>query len=593
MGLVVYFLLFIIEFEPSPLAETGVMDLRDHDFEADGLVRLVGEWAFYWNQIVSRETYDSIIAQTPDLYTSVPSYWDKLKRVDHTIEPRGVATYKLTILKNFEDEGDTLAIKTHNITPNADIYIDGKSISEIGDVDTNPEKSVSGNRTVLMPVAAGGDSMTITISISNYHNINAGLNRWICFGLYEELLAAREKNLAVDSVFLGGLFLMILYQFSVLILSKKRLAPLYLGFLGVLALLFAGLKSQMALLTIFPNWGGEVRSKIIFFALSLVGPVFTLYCFNLYPRYFHSKLNRIVLPIALAMAILVVSTPMEIHSQFILPLQLIAAGFIAYTIFMLVRALYRTKEYLIMLSLFGVEFFIFSVILGIVDNKTQTVFQSIASAFFVFSVYHTVLEAKIFSNALVQIDKLSTERNKLESQNVDFFTQAFIDKDTGMHNKVLLKNFLRSKWSADTLNAQHSMSMIMIDVDYFKFYKRTYGHKRSENVMSQLGQIVSQGATDMNSHVSARYGEDVFAVVMMDTDEFSLYRSADRFRAMVESKSIAHSFAGNSKILTVSVGCATIIPSRDNDPGTLIDQTAKALMLAKQNGRNRTEIIEV
>jgi len=591
LGVVVSIPLFIIKPRNSPLAEKGVMDLRDYDFMSDGLVRLFGEWAFYWNHAVSEETYDSIIGRAPDLYASVPSYWDELGRIDSRIKPRGVATYSLKIIKHLEDESDKFAIKIHNVTPNADIYVDGRRISEIGNVDPSSEKSVSSNKTVLMPVETSSDSITIAIGISNYHNANGGLNRSICFGLYEDLLAHREKFLAIDSVFLGGLLLVTLYQFSVLLLSRKRTAPLYLGLLALLSFLFAGLKSEMALLTIFPRWGGEIRSKIIFFAFSLAGPLFTLYCSNLHPGYFYPKLKRIVLPIASVMATAVVFTPMEVHSQFEFPLRLITAGFIVYTISILIWALYKTKNSLIMLSLFGVEFLIFSIILGVVDNRTQTVFQTIAGAFFVFGVYQTVLEAKIFSNALVRIDELSTERKKLERQNVDFFTQVFIDKKTGMYNKALLKNFLQSKWTVDELDNRHSVSMILADVDYFEFYKKAYGHERSEDVIAQLGQIVFRGITDINRNVSVRYGKDAFAVISTDIDEFSLYRGADNLRILVESKSIEHEFAGNSKILTISVGCAIITPSRKNNPGTLIDLATRALRLAKRNGRNRTEII--
>ena len=591
MGVVTCLLLFIIRPKSSSLAKSGVMDLRGYDFKSDGRVTLFGEWAFYWDQVLTEETYDSVIGRAPDLYVSVPSYWDDLSRIDHRIQARGVATYSLTILKDFENEVDILAFKTHNITPNADIYIDGKRISEIGKIDSNREKSVSANRTVLMPIEASGDSMTIAISISNYHNISGGLNRSICFGLYEDLLDLREKNLTIDSVFLGGLLLMVLYQFSALILSRKRIAPLYLGLLGVFCFLFAGLKGEMALLTIFPGLDGEIRAKIIFLAFSLAGPIFTLYCSSFYPGYFHPKLNRMVLPIVFVMTVLVAFTPMEIYSQYVFLLSLFTAAFIVYTMLMLSRALHRTGNHLIMLSLFGAELLTFCIVLGVVDNSNQTVFRTIAGAFFLFSVYQSVLEVEICSNAFVKISMLFTERQKLAKLNADFFTQVFIDRDTGMYNRVLLNGFLQSKWAPDRLNDKHSIAMILIDVDYFKFYKNAYGHKRSENVMTQLSRIVGRDAGDMNRHVSVRYGEDVFAILMADIDEFSLYRSADRFRTMVESKNIEHGFARNSKILTVSVGCATITPSKDNDPGTLIDSATRALMLAKKNGRNRTEII--
>lgn len=586
-------LLFIVNPRTTPVAEMGVINLHDHDFKTDGCIMLHGEWAFYWDQVVNESTFVSITDQAPDLYVSVPSFWNELSRVDSRIKPRGVATYNLKMLKDFENETDTFAIRAYNITPNADIYVDGRRISEIGDVDANREKSVPGNKSVLMPIRTGSDSMTITISISNYHGANGGLNRPICFGPYENLLAFREKHLTIDSIFLGGLLIMALYQFSILILRKRRIAPLYLGLLVLLSFLFAGLRSEMALLTIFPNWDGEIRFRIISLAFSLTGSVFSLYYSSLYPSYFHPKLERYILSAVLIMILAAVFIPMEVYSKFMLPLKLVSAGFIIHTISMLVLALRKTKDSLIMFLLFGAEMLVFGVILGFIDDNTQTAFQSISGVFFVFSVYHTVLEARICSNAFVQVDRLSTERQRLERQNMDFFTQIFIDKDTDLYNKVLLNNFLQAKWTTDSLENGHSVSMILADVDFFGAYRNAYGHEQSENIIVRLSKVIMhRNKVGMKQPVLARYGENAFAMILMESiDEFSLYRRADELRALVESESIEHRFAGNSKILTISVGCATITPSKDNKPGVLIDLANRALRLAKRNGRNRTEII--
>jgi len=586
-------LLFVVKPQTTLFAKTGVMDIRDHDFKSDGCIELLGEWAFHWNQAVNEETYNSIVDQTPDLYAPVPAYWDKLSRIDSRIKPRGVATYSLRILKNFGDETDTLAIRTYNTTPNADIYVDGRKISEIGDVDANHEKSVPANKSVLVPVKTRGDSMTIAIGISNYHNANGGLNRPICIGPYEDLLAMREKSLAIDSIFLGGLFIMVLYQFSILIIRKKRIASLYLGLLALFSFFFAGLKGEMALLTISPNWGGEFRSKIIFLVFSLAGPVFALYYSKLYPVHFHSELRWFILPVALITIPAVVFTPMEIHSRFIFPLKLITTGFIIYTFSMLILALYRTGDLLIMLVLFGMEMLIFNIALGVVDNRTQTIFQSIAGPFFVFGIYQTVLEARICSNAFAQVDKLSVLRRRLERQNTDFFTQIFVDTKTGTYNKVLLNNFLQSKWTADNLDNKKSISMILLDIDHFELYMDIYGQEQSENLIVRLSQIVRQDIVDMECRVLVRYGKDTLGVVLTGIDVFHLYRRADRLRTLIESEKIKYSFAGNSRILTISVGCATLSPSKDNKPETLIDLTNRALKLAKRNGRNLTEIVTV
>lgn len=584
--------LLIAKPKATPLVEMGVINLHDHDFKTDGCISLRGEWAFYGDHIVSEETSVSITDQAPDLYVSIPSFWNKLSRIEKRIKPHGAATYSLKILKNFEDETDTLAIRNHNITQNADVYINGRHISEIGNEDANREKSAPGNRFALIPVSTNSDSMTIAISITNYHNANGGFNRPICFGPYEDLLAAREKHLTIDSIFLGGLLIMALYQFSMLVLRKRHIAPLYLGLLVLLFFLFGGLRNEMPLLTIFPNWGGEIMLKTISSALFLVGPLFTLYYSSLYPAFFHPKLELLLFSAVLMVTLVMLFVPMENYSQFMLPQKIISAGFIVYTVFMLVLTLCKTRDSLIMLLLLGVEMLIFGVILGIADNKVQTVFQSIPGAFFVFSVYHTMLEAKICSSAFVQVNELSTKQQRLERQNVDFFTQIFIDKNTGMYNKVLLNNFLRSKWTTDSSKNEHSISMILADIDCFGAYRDNYGYEQSENTVVRLSQLVDRSVAGMKHHTLVRYGEDAFAVILTkNIDDFSLYREAEKLRILVKSENIEHGFIENSGMLTISIGCATVTPSKDNKPEVLIDLANRALKIAKRNGRNRTEII--
>ena len=292
----------ILTTQDEPLAVKGVIDLRGYNLEVDGPFVLAGEWEFYWDTVVTPESLETILEGTPDLYVEVPYYWDDLDEINPEITSRGVATYNLRILTDSGYDSGTLALKFLNITPNADIFVDSRRIARIGEV--SPDKSLpeTGNRILLYPLSRCGDSFNLTISISNYHNVNGGLNRPIQIGSYNEILKTRERMLTIDAIFIGGLMLMGLYQLSLFFLDGKRKAPLFMAMFCFLAFFFSGFKNEMVLLSVFPVWSGEIRVKFIYLSLALASPIFTLYAYSLYPMYFRKLFNWILAAISLILA---------------------------------------------------------------------------------------------------------------------------------------------------------------------------------------------------------------------------------------------------------------------------------------------------
>jgi two-component system sensor histidine kinase ChiS len=290
-----------------PVAESAVIDLTNYNFDSGGPITLNGEWAFYWDTAVSYNNYFDIILGTPDYYVNVPSYWDKLSDVDSRITAQGVATYRLKIL--LPHISRTMAIKFLNITPNADVFVDGVRVAEIGDVNSDPKASKPGNMIQVLPIKVSGTSVDLVVSISNYHNVNGGLNRPIYFGFYDDIRETRERVLSLESLFLGGLMLMGLYQIALFLLDRKRKAPLYMALLCFLSFFFAGFKHEMVLLSLMPIWDGEIRTKFIFSALALAPMGFTYYAYNIYPAHFIQWVNRTILAIASVFTIIILSTP--------------------------------------------------------------------------------------------------------------------------------------------------------------------------------------------------------------------------------------------------------------------------------------------
>ncbi len=597
--LIVLFLVFIVMLQPAsvvagddgygnakPRAINGILDLQRYDFEARGPLTLAGDWSFYWGIVVSSENFNNVIGSPPDLFVKVPSYWDNLDKINPGITPRGVATYSLKILTNKEDDG-ALALKFLSITPNADIYIDGEQVAEIGNVDLDITLSEPGNRILLTPVPEKRSSFDLTVSISNFHNVNGGLNRPIQIGLYDDILNNQELELSLDAIFLGGLMLMGLYQLSLFLLNRRQTASLYMAILCFMTFFFSGFKNEMVLLSLFPGWDGEIRTRFIYLSLTISGPLLTLYASSLYPAHFQKKMNWLLLSVAVVFSVIILFTSQAFYTRFLIPLEILILVFSLYTIVMLVAGYYKTKDRHILYYLSGLGFLVLSIVFSIVDNEISFMFQSAAGIFFVFILYQAFLQAYIFSNAFTEIDTLSKQKQKLERRNVELFSLSYIDNLTETCNRRLMDDFLSSNWRVNAFS-ERSVGIILIDIDDFSNYNNFYGHKQGDACLVKVCDLLRDELSQIGQDTLARYGGEEFAVIVSDMDDDKLYHMGERLRKSVESGMIAHPTSRVSDVVTISVGCASMIPSRDKLPELLLDAAGKAIYDAKKYGKNRT-----
>ncbi|MBF0633729.1 MAG: sensor domain-containing diguanylate cyclase, partial [Nitrospinae bacterium] len=161
-------------------------------------------------------------------------------------------------------------------------------------------------------------------------------------------------------------------------------------------------------------------------------------------------------------------------------------------------------------------------------------------------------------------------------------TLAVTDELTKLYNhryflRTLEKEIKRAKRYGDEL------TLLMIDVDYFKNYNDTWGHLKGNLVLKTVADILSHSARE--SDIVARYGGEEFSVIISNAEEGQAAIVAERIRQEVYD----HPFPGEEKQpggkLTISVGLATF-PFDGNEPTHLIECADKALYRSKALGRN-------
>lgn len=160
------------------------------------------------------------------------------------------------------------------------------------------------------------------------------------------------------------------------------------------------------------------------------------------------------------------------------------------------------------------------------------------------------------------------------------------DRLTGIGNRRSFDAKLATTW-AQASRAKVPLSLMMVDVDFFKKFNDTYGHQAGDDCLRQVATALDSCARRAGDSVT-RYGGEEFAVVLFHTSLNEARNISESMLAAVRKLNIRHE-QSNHEIVTISMGIATIVPTVDADMQQLVKEADKSLYLAKENGRNRSE----
>ncbi|MEG4420858.1 diguanylate cyclase, partial [Microcoleus sp. LAD1_D5] len=162
---------------------------------------------------------------------------------------------------------------------------------------------------------------------------------------------------------------------------------------------------------------------------------------------------------------------------------------------------------------------------------------------------------------------------------------ATTDGLTQVANRRCFDERLQSEWHR-LMQGKQQLSLIMLDVDYFKRYNDCYGHQAGDTCLVQVASSAAQ-AVKRSSDLFARYGGEEFAAILPTTDAAGAIAVAESMRQAIRDLAIPHEQSDVSVIVTVSMGIATVIPTAETSPDELVALADRALYDAKRQGRDR------
>jgi two-component system, cell cycle response regulator len=160
---------------------------------------------------------------------------------------------------------------------------------------------------------------------------------------------------------------------------------------------------------------------------------------------------------------------------------------------------------------------------------------------------------------------------------------AITDALTGLHNRRYMESHLATLVEQAASRGK-PLSLLVLDIDYFKSVNDTYGHDAGDDVLREFALRVKKSIRGID--LACRLGGEEFVVVMPETDMAVAGMVAERLRRRIASEGFAIDHGARTVEVTISIGLAALASASD-DAAAIIKRADQALYRAKRDGRNR------
>lgn len=180
---------------------------------------------------------------------------------------------------------------------------------------------------------------------------------------------------------------------------------------------------------------------------------------------------------------------------------------------------------------------------------------------------------------------LSETSAQLKTVNSELENLSYMDGLTGVSNRRRFDETIETEWMRGARDGS-PLSIVFIDIDYFKLFNDTYGHDEGDKCLRQVAGELSK-AVGRSSDLLARYGGEEFVAILPNTDLESAVGVANAFSRAIEKLKIEHISSEISDHLTISIGLACTTPTKDSYSNELLKSADENLYEAKRSGRNK------
>jgi len=183
-------------------------------------------------------------------------------------------------------------------------------------------------------------------------------------------------------------------------------------------------------------------------------------------------------------------------------------------------------------------------------------------------------------------DKASTNMITGQKEQIsELINIVHYDVLTGLYNRRFLEENLKRLIKLISRSGG-LLSVLMLDIDFFKRYNDTYGHSEGDTCLRRVAEAVA-GTLSRAEDFVARYGGEEFTVVLPHADAKGAQMVADKIITNIQALKIPHEKNDAAECVTVSIGITTGSVQHGQDYGDYLKRADEALYISKNNGRNQ------
>jgi len=301
--------------------ENGLLNLQYTDIETLDMIKLQGEWEFYWNQLLKPEDFKDSNKNLIPEYVKVPKSWTSYSLNNKKLPNEGFATYRLRIQKKADLEKTIYGLKTSTVFSSYKLWINNKLIQETGTVSSaktasKPKFKYQDIPFILDPKEGPTDKIEIIIQVSNFSHQRAGIQKPVFFSKFGKLQTESRRMDILNLLIIGIILIIGLNHLIMYLYRKKDISNLYFSILCLVMILRNITTGDRLITYIIPNINWELLVKLDNFSGFGTIPLFSLFLFSLFKSEFPRFIRNLLLILGTIITILVFATPAVIYGKF-------------------------------------------------------------------------------------------------------------------------------------------------------------------------------------------------------------------------------------------------------------------------------------